>query len=217
LVLFFKKELLPFLNLLFVTVMAFVSSNYRSRMTQFFGSIAVVFAIAAQICAGALTAPDRSTTPQAALNAAMVLCLGGYHPSKDGSPPIRRHMPDLAIAAEFHHFVQHAAIIDNDGALPPPPPSLAFWSGVPAARRPVSPPLPTPPAHLPPDLSAECRPASRQSRLAARDPFKTDWVPDALENSGRSAAMRRRHSPPISRLRTRRVRQPRLSRHPDVG
>jgi hypothetical protein len=137
LVLFFKKELLPFLNLLSLPAMAFVASNCWPRVTQFFGSIAVVLALAAQICAGALAPPDpASATPRAALNAAMVLCLGGNHPSKGGLPPVHHHIPDLAIAAEGHHFVQHAAVSDGNGALPPPPPRLAFYTGVPEARGP---------------------------------------------------------------------------------
>jgi hypothetical protein len=134
LVLFFKKELLLLLNLLFLPAMPFVARNCRSRIAHFFGWIAVVLALAAQICSGGLAPADRSRT--AALNAAMVLCLGGNHAKKDGPAPIHHHLPNLAIAAEGHHFGQLPALVAGKGAVPPPTAILTFWTGLPAARAP---------------------------------------------------------------------------------
>jgi hypothetical protein len=112
-------------------------ANWFSRVAEFGKLLAVALALAGQISSGALALPGASFgTPSTLVHAAMVLCLGGGHQGKDGLPPIHHHLPDPAIAALGHHFIQQAAILDRDGALPPPAASLAFWAGVPEARGP---------------------------------------------------------------------------------
>jgi hypothetical protein len=112
-------------------------STWLSCVAQLGRLLAVVLALASQISAGAVALPKGSSaTPSTLLEAAMVLCVGGSHPGKDGLPPIHHHLFDPAIAAQGHHFVHNAAILENDKAVPPPPASLACWTGVPEARGP---------------------------------------------------------------------------------
>jgi hypothetical protein len=109
-------------------------SNWFSRVAELGKLFAVALALAGQISSGVLGVPRVTLgTP---FEAAMVVCLGGSHPGKDGLPPIHRHLPGAAIAALGHHFIQHSAIVERGQALPPPPASLDFWTGVPEARGP---------------------------------------------------------------------------------
>ncbi len=115
------------------STMAQDASRWFSRAARL---LTIVLALACQIGAGAAAADDAAVSPRDALRAAMVLCLAGNHPAKDGVPAHHRHLADQAVACASHHAGQPAAMPDGAGALPPPSASLAAWAGVPQARGP---------------------------------------------------------------------------------
>jgi hypothetical protein len=100
--------------------------------------LAVLLALAGQICGGALPArADTQGDQRAALESAMVFCQSGHKGSTEAPPPPRHYFTGMAILRGAAQAVQAGA---GPAEAPlPPPPSLA-WIGaayaVPQARAP---------------------------------------------------------------------------------
>jgi hypothetical protein len=97
----------------------------------------VVLAMACQVSAGALAAPDPAPNAADTLDAVAVFCQAAHPAGKHQAPPARHGLADPAVASAGHHWAQPAALA-APMAVPPPLPARRL-----AAR-------PLPPARAPP-------------------------------------------------------------------
>ncbi len=96
--------------------------------------LALVLFFAAQISSGTIARTITPTgSPLAALQAAMVLCVGAKHSAPDRPAPVHHHVSDTALAAHSSDAFQPAALLQSDGAVPPASHGLSAWTVLPPA------------------------------------------------------------------------------------
>jgi hypothetical protein len=132
-----KADLLSTRKLLFTPAMPANPHGSSPPCARFGRLLALVLFFAAQISSSTIArtiSPPGS--PLAALQAAMVLCVGANHSAPDHPAPVHHHVPDTALAAYNSIAFQPAALLHSDGTVLPASRGLSAWTILPPACRP---------------------------------------------------------------------------------
>ena len=108
--------------------------RYKTRLARL---VAVAFALACQISAGAAVPMQDAAEAQSRLvTSAAIFCQSGTHPARRDGAPLHRQVPDHGLCRVLSTHSHAMAVLDDAPVLPAPATVRTGGANLPGARAP---------------------------------------------------------------------------------